>query len=332
MAAVSCLTLVAACSSLIGSDPPADNATIFDQVWTEFDEHYSSFIVKGVDWNDARVRYRPRAIAAANELQLATVLSQMLNELRDVHVTLFTRTTEYGYKGFEANPYFFDAALIFRSYVPTSERSSSRNMRWGRIGSLGYVWIPTFGGSGWDGEIETAIERLGTITGLIIDIRDNPGGSNSTSNRIAGRFVSEERLSLYTRFRNGPGHDDFTDFYGRTVVSIGRRFEGRTLLLTSRRNFSAAEDFVLAMRQAPNVTTVGDTTGGGVGHPLYRELPNGWTYRLSESLTYTPDRTLAEGVGLAPQVFVRQSPGKTMTDEVLEHACGMLGLVRCGQP
>ena len=89
---------------------------------------------------------------------------------------------------------------------------------------------------------------------------------------------------------------------------------------------------MLAMRQAQNVRTVGDTTGGGVGHPLYRELPNGWTYRLSESLTYTPDRTLVEGVGIAAQVFVRQAAGNTTTDDVLEHACGMLGLARCRQP
>jgi len=64
----------------------------------------------------------------------------------------------------------------------------------------------------------------------------------------------------------------------------GLRYTDPIALLTNRRTFSAAESFVLAMRTLPQVTIVGDTTGGGSGNPLHRELPNGWGLSVSRNL------------------------------------------------
>jgi C-terminal processing protease CtpA/Prc len=59
------------------------------------------------------------------------------------------------------------------------------------------------------------------------------------------------------------------------------------------------------MRAIPKVTVIGDTTAGASGGPIPRELANGWSYELSEWIEYLPSKQMFEGIGLAPDVFVR---------------------------
>ena len=323
------------CSVLLPSELPSTREALFDSVWREFDEHYASFAFKNVDWNILREQYRPRVVSAATDDLAAAALGDMLAELRDVHVNLYTPGKTFGYLGHLDRPYFFDASLVFNTYVPGSTISPSKNMRWGRISpSIGLIWIPGFGGNGWHNEIDGALDALEGVTHLILDIRNNGGGSSQTALAIAGRFADQRRLAAFDKFRNGPRHDDFTDFYPRYVEPAGaRRFTGAVWLLTSLRNFSAAEDFILLMRAIPQVTVVGDTSGAGAGYPLYRELPNGWSYRLTESLIYDEEKQLVEPAGIAPDVFVRFTAADTLArvDVVLERACGLAGLARCGR-
>ena len=55
------------------------------------------------------------------------------------------------------------------------------------------------------------------------------------------------------------------------------------------------------MRYLPNVTLLGDTTGGGGGLPFSGELPNGWTVRFSSAPSYDASMQQIEG-GVAPDV------------------------------
>jgi C-terminal processing protease CtpA/Prc len=93
-------------------------------------------------------------------------------------------------------------------------------------------------------------------------------------------------------------------------------------VLTNRRSVSSAEDFVLAMTSLPSTTVVGDTTAGASGGPIVRDLPNGWTYQLSEWIEYTRDKQTFEGHGLAPTVVVKASVTdlEHSVDAVLEQA------------
>jgi C-terminal processing protease CtpA/Prc len=98
-------------------------------------------------------------------------------------------------------------------------------------------------------------------------------------------------------------------------------------VLTNRRCFSATEEFVLAMKVLPHVVVVGDTTGGGIGNPLYRELPNGWVYQVPRWIEFTPEMTIIEGVGLAPDfpVSISKADSDRGRDTILEEAIRLLG-------
>jgi carboxyl-terminal processing protease len=61
------------------------NQRVFDRVWSEVRGQYYDPALHGVDWNDARRAFRPRALAASDDRALYRVLGEMLALLDDDH-------------------------------------------------------------------------------------------------------------------------------------------------------------------------------------------------------------------------------------------------------
>lgn len=301
---VAAVAALCACDRLAVTDAAATTPpAVFDQVWSDFDRYYAFFESNGVDWNAARTVYRPQAVAARTDQELAGVIGSMLVQLHDQHVTLYTPFGEYA-DSLGRRPGFYNLFII-ALYVSTTTTTGG-HMAYGRMASdVGYVRIPSFLGADWADEIDQALATFKGFRGVVVDIRGNGGGSDQTARRIAGRFLSADRLARYLRYRNGPAHGDFSGYIEEHVGPAGPgAFQGKVVLLTDRRSYSAAESFVLYLRGAPGVTVVGDSTGGASGRPIARELANGWTYRLSSWQEFTPDKVSYERVGLAPDVWV----------------------------
>lgn len=64
----------------------------FDALWSSLDSHYCFFAEKkerhGLDWNEARQRYRQMVTPGITNRQLFEVLANLTCELRDGHVNL----------------------------------------------------------------------------------------------------------------------------------------------------------------------------------------------------------------------------------------------------
>ena len=303
------LAVTSACiDTLVGSDPSDAPAAVFDRVWADFDRNYSFFEYKGIDWNAVRAKYQSRAQAAATLNELAPVIGDMFKELNDVHVDLVTPLRVYTSVDYASTHTYFSAQTILKNYVPGSTMTPSRNIRYGRLSSdVGWIWIASFGGDRWADEIDLAIDALGNVSGLVIDVRNNGGGSTSNSEPIANRFVTEERIFTYVRYRNGPSHSDFTEPRARRVKPEGKRFSGKIVVLLNRGCASATESFLLGVKTNAAVTLVGDTSIGGMGNPMTRELPNRWAYRLPQWVQYDADMQILENIGIAPHVVVKMT-------------------------
>ncbi|MCB0548840.1 MAG: hypothetical protein KDD19_14770, partial [Phaeodactylibacter sp.] len=83
----------------------------------------------------------------------------------------------------------------------------------------------------------------------------------------------------------------------------------------------AGNFFAAMMKAFPNVTLIGDRTGGGGGAPVGWELPNGWAFNFSSSITWLPDGFIIEH-GVEPDIRVDwaeedRAAGK---DTILEEA------------
>ena len=317
--------LALGCGAFLGPDGNADRAAIFERVWYEFDRHYSFFEFKGIDWDSLHDVYAGQAAQAASDQALAAVIDAMLDELRDIHVNLFTPFAQYRYTGYDSRPVYFDQSVVRTNYVSDRRVAPRQRLFYGHLASdVGYVWIPAFGSLGGYGEdIDSALAALSGVTALVIDVRSNSGGNSTNGQEIVSRFVSVPELVYgFVRYRSGPRHDDFTPRVPLAVRPRGTPFPGRVVVLANRASYSATEDFVLAMSELAAVRVVGDSTGGGSGNPIVRELPNGWTFRLPQWVMFTNADQMFEERGLPPDLFVRGSQSELQAgrDAILDSA------------
>ena len=311
----------------VGPDRKLDRLALFEQVWTDVDRYYSLFSMKGVAWDSLHDVYAPRAAQAASDSELGDVIGAMLLELHDIHVNLAAGPQFYRYSGYDARPAFFDPGVVAR-YVTDRHAAPNAHSAFGHAApDIGYVWILHFEGSGFGADIDTALAQLADVRALIIDVRDNPGGQRSNLEAVASRFTDRGRTYAFTRVRDGPWHDDLSPPEPQVLSPDGpRRFTGPVAVLTNRKSVSTAEGFVLAMRALPGVSIVGDSTEGGAGNPVTRELPNGWAYRFPFMTWYAPDGTTFEEIGLTPDLWVRGSAEELAAgrDAVLDTALAVL--------
>ena len=171
--------------------------------------------------------------------------------------------------------------------------------------NIGYIYCGSFSGAMGAGNLDDIMSYLMTCNGLILDIRDNSGGMVTSAEELAARFTNEEILVGYMQHKTGKGHNDFSSMEEqRLKPSKGIRWQKRVMLLTNRQVYSAANEFVKYMKQCPNVTVVGDQTGGGAGLPFSSTLPNGWGVRFSACPMYDVNKMSTEQ-GIAPDVNIQ---------------------------
>ena len=84
--------------------------------------------------------------------------------------------------------------------------------------------------------------------------------------------------------------------------------------------------FALCCLSYPNITLLGDTTGGGLGLPAMGYLANGWRFRLPVTRILAPDGTNYEN-GVPPHhvvTFDRQSALDNLKDNLIDSACTLI--------
>lgn len=268
-------------------DTPQGN---FEALWKIIDERYCFFDYKEVDWNRIHDEYLRRISNDMNQESLFMLLNEMLQELKDGHVNLTTPFDVGRYwKWFEDYPSNYDESLI-RQYLGTDYRIAG-SIRYKILDdNIAYLRYADFSSGIGETNLDYIIEKAGICLGMIIDIRDNGGGVLTYSDVFASRFVNEKTLVGYIRHKTGKGHNDFSEPYPKYIEPSSRlRYQKPVVILTNRKCFSTTNDFVNTMGYAPNVTILGDRTGGGSGLPFSSELPNGWSVRFSTCPMFNAD-------------------------------------------
>lgn len=283
------------------NDTPKDN---FEALWKTLDEQYCFFDTKHVDWNAIHDKYEKKITPDMSDTGLFEVLGDMLAELQDGHVNLYAAHDVARYwKWYENNPPNFSPD-IQKLYLGVNYRIASSIKYCVFQNNIGYIYYESFSDNIGDGNLDEVLNYLAMCDGLIIDVRDNGGGTITNASKLAARFTNEKVLTGYIRHKIGKGHNDFSDpFPIYLEPSKGVRWQKNAVVLTNRHCFSATNDFVNSMRNLPNVTIMGDQTGGGAGLPISSELPNGWSIRFSSSPHYAADMSSIEG-SIMPDIAV----------------------------
>ncbi|WP_301347214.1 S41 family peptidase [uncultured Duncaniella sp.] len=310
------------------ADDPRGN---FEALWSILDEHYCFFKEKGVDWDQVHDKYACRIGSEMTREELFIVCADMLDELRDGHVNLSAPfNTSYYRKWWSDYPQNFNKRLIEESYFNFNYRQSS-GMIYGLLeNNIGYIYYENFSATVGEGNLDYALNFLAAARGLIIDIRDNGGGSLTNVETLVARFIDRPTLVGYISHKTGPGHDDFSEPYAITYNPAGPgrvRWAKPVVVLTNRSTFSAANNFASVMKLLPGVRIAGATTGGGSGMPYSSEIPCGWSVRFSACSMLDANGVSTEG-GVTPTegCAVDTDPQDALNgkDTILEKAMELL--------
>ncbi|MDR1610445.1 MAG: S41 family peptidase [Candidatus Symbiothrix sp.] len=280
----------------------------FEALWKIMDEHYCFFEYKEIDWDKIHLEYAGRVKSNMDAESLFTILNEMLQELKDGHVNLYTPFDVGRYwKWFEDYPDNFDGSLI-NNYL-NQDYAIAGGIRYKVLeDSIGYLYYGNFSSVVGETNLDYIIHKMDDCRGMIIDVRDNGGGLLSNVDKLASRFVNEKTLVGYIQHKTGKAHNDFSEPAERYIEPSKRlRYQKPVIVLTNRSCFSATNDFVNAMRYCPNVSILGDRTGGGSGLPFSSELPNGWSVRFSACPMLDADKQHIE-FGIDPDIRVNLSP------------------------
>ena len=149
------------------------------------------------------------------------------------------------------------------------------------------------------------LEQQG-IKGLIIDLRDNPGGVLGTVVDMLDNMLPKGTI-VYTKDKNGKGE---------TYSSSGdHEFKLPLVVLVNGNSASASEIFTGAVKDYGIGTIVGTTTfGKGIVQKVF-SLNDGSAVKLTISKYFTPNGTCIHGKGIAPDVEIEYDASK-QTGEV----------------
>jgi carboxyl-terminal processing protease len=291
----------------------------FEELWETFRNRYPFFELRNVDWNKQYDTYRPKVTRQTSDDELFNIFCQMLDPLDDGHVVLEAKASGDRKKRYftaEPKPRFrqeFTNREI-KQLFKTTEKTLVANgferpketqawmLHYCRSRAFGYLRIL---------ELEdvkkrrliAALDKIGRdfkdLDGFIIDLRDNPGGDDSTGITIINRFCDRRRVAFRRKTKIGPGEDDFTPMKTWYLEPQGDvQFTRPIVLLTCDSVFSGGEAFALAIKQLPHVTIIGDRTNGIFSYQLEKKLPNGWEYCLSYQKYFSADMVCYEGIGV----------------------------------
>ena len=260
------------------------------------------------------------------EEQTFEVLTNMLGELKDGHVNLyapFDVGRDWSWK--EDYPTHFSENVL-KLYLGKDYKIAA-GMKYRILNdNVAYLRCATFVNDFGAGNLDRILLYFAPCNGLIIDLRENGGGMVTSAETLAARFTNEEVLVGYMQHKTGRGHNDFSPRRRQILKpSKGLRWQKRVVVLTNRGVYSAANEFVKYMKCLPQVTIVGDRTGGGAGLPFSSELPNGWIVRFSACPMYDRDGKDTE-FGIAPthQVDMKSADLARGRDTLIEYARKLL--------
>ncbi|MGM9785922.1 MAG: S41 family peptidase [Candidatus Cryptobacteroides sp.] len=303
-----------------------DIARNFDCFCNILEEEYSFSNIGVGEWPRLKSVFRERALAARNDSFLFELLKELSDSLKDGHLALGSQYGAYQCMTWrEGRREDFQDSLI--RYVLPQPQYIGKTTLFGLIPDtdIAYFRYPSFSKIFTEDNYRRLDAVFSRAGGIIIDIRSNYGGNALLAEEMASHFYSEKTLIGYNTFgasieaetKTFPCEISPSDRYRWADIPVVILIDGCT--------FSAANYFVLCMKQNPCVVTMGCHTGGGAGFPVTRELPNGWLFSFPKGDTLDMSRNSIDS-GIAPDYDVHLDPSiaAQSRDNIIETACKYL--------
>lgn len=135
------------------------------------------------------------------------------------------------------------------------------------------------------------------LSGLVLDLRGNPGGLLDQAVRVADRFLAQGEI-VTTRGRGGKILDI------ETAHRAGTEPDYPMVILVDERSASASEVLAGALQDHGRAVVMGTTTFGKGSVQTVVDLDDGSGLKLTVARYYTPNHRSIHGTGIEPDVVV----------------------------
>lgn len=147
-------------------------------------------------------------------------------------------------------------------------------------------------GEDFEKRISSLIERKKT-KGIILDLRNNPGGYLSEAVRVADFFL-EDGIIVSIRGRN---HKEIISATSKSYKEVP------VVILVNSYSASASEILAASLKENRRGVVVGEKTFGKASVQSLIDLSDGSAIKLTTALYYTPKGASIEGQGVRPNVI-----------------------------
>ncbi|MCO7191201.1 MULTISPECIES: S41 family peptidase [unclassified Pseudoalteromonas] len=292
---------------------------VFDIFWFTFAEHFAFNDELNWNWHTNYKTWRNKISNSTSESALAEVIEELIDELGDAHAYVesdddsfftmnnikweqfrsrviderFSQQTEFSslrdfYQALNEKRNNIISSYFDNQHLP---QQLNRSLLWASFPhEIRYLSIDDMSEYTAEKTVQADIKEvdramqhimpmLTNAKGLVIDLRWNSGGYDIVSQRILSYFIDKPLHIGSKSYRTESGFSNPENII--VYPATFDRYLGPIVVLTSGITMSAAESFLLGLAAREQVTIIGEPSNGGFSDSLPKQLPNGWSFTLS---------------------------------------------------
>ena len=310
----------------------------FKVLWNTFNKHYAFFEQRGINWDKVKSESQTKLKEIQTDQELYELFTSIFSTFKDGHIKLdvpdslvTSKVANNKLKERKSKQEVIND--ITTAYVTQLKHYNNGVIQWGALKNenIGYIVITDMNNfsnyvsesnlpskefweeyesvlesksgltqlddelKGVDFVMNTILSDLSETQSIIIDLRFNGGGYETVALRLLSHFVKQPKHILSIKAKKGKGYTKQQAYVLKPAKPI---YKGKVTVLTSHNTASAAEIFALGTMAYPEIKRFGSSTSGIFSEILWKNLPNGWEFSLSNEIYSDPKGNVYEIIGV----------------------------------